>query len=113
MKDHNWIATADKRTSLYRDMLNQYKELKNAGLLDSPVRKALGQRFVSMCFHCSDLEKSFLDGEMKLTKDNFGVYVQAVNAFSGLASKLGLERIVQADETLEERFKSLSDGRRN
>ena len=59
---NNWIGNTDKRQAIYKAMLAEFKELEKAGLLNSAVRKALGERFVSLTNHCAKIETQFLEG---------------------------------------------------
>ena len=102
----NWIENSDRRTLPYKEMLAHFNQLKDAGLLNSPVRKSIGERFCSLTHYCSKLELQFLEGGVQ-AKESFKIYVLAVNSMAGLARLLGLETVTSDGESYDERINSL------
>ena len=82
-----WERDADSRSIAYREVSKRYQHLKTDAGVDSYQKELLAQRAIFIALQIETMEVSAMEGG----HFEAGQYVQAVNALSGLLTKLGLE----------------------
>lgn len=87
----------DGRSGIAKEIRRRYEELKTDAGADSAQKDLLVRRAVFIALQLETMECTAAEtGEF-----NFAIYTQAVNALSGLLTKLGLERHKQVVADLQ------------
>jgi len=84
-----WLASLDGRTAIAQEMRRRFDEVSaDLGGDLSYLTRSLVSRYLWQEFWIQTQEQALAEGQ----QIDIGRYTQAVNAASGLAAKLGLER---------------------
>lgn len=96
-----FLKDFDKRTEVYQQLNSAFQELLcDLGGIEnlSHVKIAMVERFIFLEFAMRNLEQRIAESPKKTGK-LFGRWVQSINALSGLAKTLGLDRKAKSIES--------------
>jgi uncharacterized protein (DUF2235 family) len=91
----NFLATMDHRHSLVKALRTAYSELTDdMGGIESlsHVQKSLAMRFIWLEAHLAGIEKAMACADKEEATRLAGSWVQSMNALSGIAKLVGIER---------------------